>query len=84
METFVRPGRVRYKNPWHKPGKPELGPEFYETDVKPKEYKGYLIYERISGVCWDVVKDGQAVTQRAGPKGARRYIDELVAGKNPV
>ncbi len=65
-----------YRNPWHKPGKPEYGPPSYATHVAPEEYKGYLIYHRISCV-FDVVKDGVCVTQRAGPNGARRAIDEL-------
>lgn len=48
-----------YKNPWHKPNNPILyGPEYYTTDAKPQDYKGYLIYERITGNVWDVVKDG--------------------------
>lgn len=64
-----------YKNPWHKPTKPEYGPAMYSTDVKPVEYRGYLIYQRIHGHVWDVVKDGVCITQRAGPNGARRFID---------
>lgn len=65
-----------YKNPWHNPSNSMYGPERYYTHAEPKEYKGFLIYERITGSCWDVVKDGACVTQRAGPNGARRSIDE--------
>jgi len=71
-----------YKNPWHKPGKPEYGPVMYSTEVKPVEYRGYLIYERISGSVWDVVKDGVCVTQMAGPRGARQAIDERLGKEN--
>ena len=72
-----------YKNPRHKPSHPMYGPAEYSTDAKPDTYKGYLIYNRIrahngsgSG-CWDVVKDGVCVTQRAGPNGAKSAIDQL-------
>jgi hypothetical protein len=65
-----------YLNPWHKPGKPEYGPPAYETDVKPAEYRGFLIFHRLPQV-WDVVKDGRCVTQRAGPNGARQFIDHM-------
>lgn len=64
-----------YKNPWHNPVTNNYGPEYYITNVKPKEYKGYLIYERISGQVWDVVKDGTCITQRAGLNGAKQAID---------
>lgn len=32
-----------------------------------------------SGSVWDVVKDGQCVTQMAGLNGAKQAIDELIA-----
>lgn len=67
-----------YKNPVHKPGKPEYGPSEYSTNVEPDEYLGYLIYNRTAAV-WDVVKDGVCVTQMAGPNGARRAVDRLLA-----
>lgn len=66
-----------YRNPWHKPGRPEYGPEFYSTDVAPKAYRGYLIYHRLPKV-WDVVRDGVCVTQRAGFGGAKQAIDALL------
>ena len=68
---------ARYKNSWHKPSQPMYGPEFYETDAKPVEVNGCQIYQRIHGQVWDVVKDGVCLTQRAGPRGARDYIDSL-------
>ena len=70
---------TEYRNPWHKPGKPEYGPVMFRTDARPKVYGDYLIYERIHGTVWDVVKGGECITQRAGPNGARRFIDELTA-----
>lgn len=59
-----------YKNPWHTPGKDCYGPAMYQTDAKPFEHAGCLIYERIPGRCWDVVRDGVCQTQRAGKRGA--------------
>jgi len=68
--------KATYKNPWHKRDKPEYGPVMYETDETPVEYKGYLIYERVIGLVWDIVKDGVCVMQMAGPRGARDFIDK--------
>lgn len=67
-----------YANPWHKPHGKGYGPDVYRTDAKPREYRGYLIFERIPAVCWDVVKDGVCVTQRAGLNGAKRAIDAIL------
>lgn len=59
-----------YKNPWHKAGEVDTyGPEFYQTDVKPMKVGPYLVYQRLKGVCWDWVKDGVCITQRAGFDG---------------
>ena len=63
-----------YRNPWHVPGQSMYGPEMYETDVTPTEYRGHQIYQRVKN-CWDVVKDGRCLTQRCGLGGAKRYID---------
>lgn len=70
-----------YDNPWHRPGKSETGPAIYITDATPAEYRGYLIFQRIRGAVWDVVKDGTCVAQRAGFTGALAAVDEL-ATKN--
>lgn len=67
-----------YKNPWHKPINNIYGPENYSTDEAPTEYRNYLIYERIFGRVWDVVKDGKCITQLAGLNGAKRAIDKLL------
>jgi len=75
---------TRYKNPWYNPRRnSSYDPEYYETDAKPKEYKGYLIYERIPGQVWDIVKDGVCVGQMAGPNGARQRVDELTGTPAP-
>lgn len=71
---------AQYKNPWHRPGRPEYGPPAYQTDATPEEYRGFLIYNRIPRHCWDVVRGGECITQRAGPNGARRAIDEMIEG----
>jgi hypothetical protein len=73
-----------YTNPWHNPKTNTYGPREYETDVKAVEYKGYLIYQRIPGVVWDVVKDGVCCTQMAGPNGARGWIDNQVSKNTGV
>ena len=67
-----------YRNPWHKPNKPEYGPQFYQTDARAEVYNGFSIYQRIQGHCWDVVKDGVFITQRSGINGARQFIDEQI------
>jgi hypothetical protein len=69
---------TEYKNPWHKPLNAIYGPAKYLTETIPQEYRGYLIYERIPGNCWDVVKNGECITQLAGPNGAKRAIDNLL------
>lgn len=75
---------AEYKNPWHNPRQDMDGPAFFQTEAKPKEYRGYLIYNRIEGPIgrgvWDIVKDRACVSQRAGPNGARRKVDELIEG----
>jgi hypothetical protein len=72
--------KARYKNPWHKPLKPMYGPEFYETEVDPIEYRGYLIYERLPAV-FDIVRDGVCLSQYAGLNGAKGFIDTLLKTK---
>lgn len=64
-----------YTNPWHAKG---YGPVLFETTARPTSYRGYLIYQRIAGHVWDIVRDGACVTQMAGPNGARRAVDQLI------
>ncbi|MCD7983390.1 MAG: hypothetical protein LUG19_03935 [Desulfovibrio sp.] len=71
-----------YKNPWYETlGRKGLSfdPPVYRTNATPTEYKGYLIFERISKTCFDVVKDGVCVSQCAGLNGAKRRIDQFFA-----
>ena len=76
---------ARYRNTFHKPFDAASGPEFYETDVGPTEYKGFKIYQRFRG-CFDVVlnelDDPRCITQRAGLNGAKRFIDAFWAREN--
>ncbi len=65
-----------YKNPFHSE-KYHGSKPIIETDAKPLEYKGFVIYERIRGSVWDVVKNGSVVTMRAGLNGAKQFIDQL-------
>jgi hypothetical protein len=69
-----------YKNPWHNPYDIQYGPAMYETDVKPFEHSGRLIYERIKGHVWDVVLDGVCQSQRAGKRGAMEAAER---GEHP-
>ena len=73
--------KYTYKNPWHIPRSwHDSGDEYYKTDKEPTKYKGLLIFHRVvSG--WDVVKDDECITQRAGFNGAKRFIDDLTDGK---
>ncbi len=63
-----------YKNFFYSPKYTD--PAVYHTDAKPVPYRGFLIYQRIKGVCWDIVKDGICVGQYAGLSGAKGVIDE--------
>jgi hypothetical protein len=76
--TFATP-EARYKNPWHKANTTDYGPEYYTTTVKPIEHAGHLIYQRIEGHVWDVVKDGVCINQMAGPNGAKQAAEQASA-----
>lgn len=71
---------VTYRNPWHQ-ANGNTGPEFYRTDAKPSEHRGFLIYERLPR-SFEVVKDGTCLTQRAGKSGAISAIDNLLDNPN--
>jgi hypothetical protein len=66
-----------YKNP--------ISKKVFYTDVKPSEYKGYLIYHRINAPSeikngahvFDIILNGKCIGQYAGPNGARQFIDNL-------
>lgn len=63
-----------YRNTFHNPHDPQYGPREYTTDAVPVEYCGFLIFERIPGKVWDVVRNGECITQRAGLQGAKDWI----------
>jgi hypothetical protein len=67
--------KTTYRNKFHIPGS-RHSEEILSTDAKPVKYKGYLIYERVKGSIWDVVKDGVCVGMYAGPNGAKNFINE--------
>lgn len=67
---------AHYRNPWY--SKQSLDPSIYSTDVKPIEYRGFLIYQRIKSVVFDVVKDHVCVAQHAGLNGAKGRIDTII------
>lgn len=67
---------MTYSNSFHNPLNRDSKPEII-CESKPVEYKGHLIFERIKGVCYDVVKDGVCIGMRAGISGAKRFIDKL-------
>jgi hypothetical protein len=66
---------TEYRNSFYNPTRGH-DPEFYRTEAKPIAYRGYLIYQRIKGACWDVVKGGVCVGQYAGRSGAERFVDQ--------
>lgn len=70
---------TEYRNSFYHPTQGH-DPEIYRTEVKPVEYRGYLIYQRIKGRCWDVVRDGVCIGQYAGKSGATGFIDRLTDG----
>jgi hypothetical protein len=76
---------ARYLNRHHKPHDAAFGPEFYETDAKPTEYKGFKIYH-VHHMRFDCVLDGTdgpfCQVQMAGINGARRYIDAFWEKQN--
>ncbi|KNY36061.1 hypothetical protein [Agrobacterium sp. SUL3] len=75
----------KYRNPCHKQHDASYGPEFYETDVKPTEYKGFKIYH-VHHMRFDCVLEevGGPVCkmQMAGINGAKRYIDSFWEKQN--
>jgi hypothetical protein len=70
---------VTYKNSFYDNDKKDRNPVL-TTDLKPVEYKGYLIYHRInstikSGNVFDIVKDDICIGMYAGINGAKQRID---------
>ena len=69
---------TRYRNSFHTPFGPDCGPEFFEVEVRPTKYRGFLIYHRLRN-CFDIVVDGVCIGMYAGMNGAKRYIDGRIA-----
>jgi hypothetical protein len=65
-----------YRNSFHD-GTEACGPEFFETDAKPVEHLGCLIYERIKGVGFDIVANGVCVHQRSSLDAAKIFINRI-------
>nr|WP_321524881.1 hypothetical protein [uncultured Cohaesibacter sp.] len=65
---------ARYKNKFWREDGSGYGPEFYETDAKPIEHHGLLIYRRLKE-CFDIVDDGICISQYAGINGAKNAIE---------
>ena len=74
--TFDAPKFARYVNPWHRPGDVNGGPAIYETTARPRMVAGLAIYKRLPN-CWDIVRDGVCICQRAGPRGAKEAAERL-------
>ena len=60
---------ARYLNPWFR-GASGGDTRIYETSARPVGFRGFLIYRRIQGSCWDVVKDRVCIGQYANLGGA--------------
>lgn len=64
---------AEYKNGFYRtPG--AMKPVF-TCDKEPDEYKGFLIYERVKDICFDIVKDGVCVGMNSSLNGAKERID---------
>lgn len=68
---------AKYRNKFYSPKYQDSKPVI-ETNAEPVKYKGYLIYERIKGICFDVVKNGVCVSMYAGLNGAKHAIDNKI------
>ncbi len=66
-----------YRNPFHNKHYTGSKPVI-ETDVKPTEYRGFLIFKH-SERHFDVERDGVLTIQMAGPNGARGFCDQALA-----
>lgn len=62
----------RYRNPWAR----GIDPQFFETTVKPVEYRGFQIFHR-GEHSHELVKDGVCLAMRAGRGGPKGLADAL-------
>lgn len=74
---------TRYHNSFHKPHSTDYGPEFFETDAKPVEHCGLLIYRRLEKG-FDIVDGGVCVGQYAGLRGAKDAIETRFGRATPL
>jgi hypothetical protein len=65
---------TEYKNSFYSARNQDSKPVIQTTAV-PVEYKGYLIYHRLS-MCFDIVIDGICIGMNAGINGAKKRIDQ--------
>lgn len=68
----------RYLNPWS--ADPTAKPEYFATTVKPVEYRGFQIFQRLPN-SHELVKDGVCLTQRAGGGALKSLADALLGEK---
>lgn len=69
----------RYLNPWS--ADPVSKPEYFETTVKPIDYRGFQIVHRFEK-SHELVKDGVCLTQRAGGGALKSLVDALLGDKS--
>lgn len=72
-----------YKNSFYNPEVKYSEVEF-TTDTRPVEYKGFLIYQRVKGLVFDVVENGICIIQCAGLNGAKKAIDKRIGSTPPL
>jgi hypothetical protein len=77
-EKERREETLKYKNPWHNPDDPRLGPKEYENNEPAEEYKGFLIirHKAEGGIWYDLVKKGVCVSQRETPAALKQFVDD--------
>lgn len=51
--------------------------EIIITDIKPIEYNGFYIFERIKNEWHDIVKGNEIISQRVTIRSCKKYIDKL-------
>ena len=74
---------TRYRNPWHRPGDRRT-PAFYTTEARPVAHAGHLVFQRVRGRVWDVVKGDVCVSQLASLRAALQVAERLsLATENP-
>ena len=74
------------RNPWHKPGKTEYGPETYVYYGKPlSAHRGVSVFWNHRG-SYDYVFAGVTITQRAGLTKSRVHeiVDSLLTGNDQL